>query len=472
MMERVDQLFRKHSRLQWLVPAVLCLLMALQMGFSVRQMSQHADESTHLYAGMRALACGDYAYGREHPPLAKMVAAAGAGLANEQSACQVGIAGEEEADQAIYWMYTRADWWPILLRARAAVSIFVLGLCAAVWWVTRKLFGPMAAALATALVAFEPNLLAHGPLVLNDVAITLFLLLTIFTFYQWVDSPTPLRLIAAGLCLGLALLSKHSGGVLVVMLPLLAVLEVWLTPAPRGRRVLRNLSGVAGMVVLAALVIWAGYGLRYSQGHRRDSDAIQRQKLDRMKSPDVLVIQGLKAVHLLPQAYLDGLVEVHGLVNTTAEGGAILGVHKQNAPWYFFPLVLVVKLTLGTMLFFAIGLYGLRHLGRKRMRAVLFFLLPVLLYLAASLLIQRISGVRHLLPILPLLIVVTAAGHCAWHGGSAGWPSCWDWHLWRMWAVPWPAIPITSPTPTKPRVGRATSTAYCRILIPGKAIGR
>ncbi len=411
MIARIEEYFRKHTRLHWLVPAILCLLMALQMAFSVRQMSQHADESTHLYAGMRVLACGDYAFGREHPPLMKMVAAAGAGLAGETALCAVQSEGEEEADQAIRWLYTRADWWSLLEHARAAVSLFALLLCVTVWWVSLRLFGPMEAALAATLVAFEPNLLAHGPMVLNDVAVTLFLLLTIFAFYQWVVLPTPIRLIATGLCLGLALLSKHSGGVLVVLLPMLAVLEVGLVPpANRVHRALRNLGGVAAMAVLAGLVIWAGYGMRYAEGQRRASDSIKVQELAQIKSPDIQVILGLRTAHLLPQAYLDGLVEVHGLVNTVAEGGAILGVRKQSAPWYFFPLVLAVKLTLGSLLIFALGMAGLRHMGTERIRSMLFLLVPATLYLMASLMIHRISGIRHLLPIFSLLIVVTIAG--------------------------------------------------------------
>lgn len=42
---------------------------------SVQHMSQHIDESIHLYNGYRALKCGDYAFGHEHPPLAKMLVA-------------------------------------------------------------------------------------------------------------------------------------------------------------------------------------------------------------------------------------------------------------------------------------------------------------------------------------------------------------------------------------------------------------
>jgi hypothetical protein len=60
---------RRHPWLEWLIPLALCLTLLAQMLFSVQQMSQHGDEATHLYAGYRVLKCGDYTFGREHPPL-------------------------------------------------------------------------------------------------------------------------------------------------------------------------------------------------------------------------------------------------------------------------------------------------------------------------------------------------------------------------------------------------------------------
>ena len=65
----------KHPWLEWLIPLAFCLILLAEMLSSVQQMSQHADEATHLYAGYRVLKCGDYTFGREHPPLAKMLAA-------------------------------------------------------------------------------------------------------------------------------------------------------------------------------------------------------------------------------------------------------------------------------------------------------------------------------------------------------------------------------------------------------------
>ena len=47
-----------------------------QLLFSVRQLSQTADEATHLYSGYRYLKCGDLTVSPEHPPLAKVIAAA------------------------------------------------------------------------------------------------------------------------------------------------------------------------------------------------------------------------------------------------------------------------------------------------------------------------------------------------------------------------------------------------------------
>ena len=76
MMNKIRDVFAAHPRAEWLIPLACCLILLTQVLFSVRQMSQqHADEATHLYAGYRVLKCGDYTYGREHPPRVKMLVA-------------------------------------------------------------------------------------------------------------------------------------------------------------------------------------------------------------------------------------------------------------------------------------------------------------------------------------------------------------------------------------------------------------
>ena len=93
---------QKHPSLEWLLPLALCLILLAQMLFSVQRMSQHADKATHLYAGYRALKCGDYTFGREHPPLAKMLAATPLLWSNILLDCSQREEGADEEEQATH----------------------------------------------------------------------------------------------------------------------------------------------------------------------------------------------------------------------------------------------------------------------------------------------------------------------------------------------------------------------------------
>jgi hypothetical protein len=100
--------------LEWLIPSVFCLILLAQLLFSVQHMSQHVDESIHLYNGYRALKCGDYAFGREHPPLAKMLVAIPLLWSNAPIDCAVTRTVLDDADLTTRWLYSQDGWWHLL----------------------------------------------------------------------------------------------------------------------------------------------------------------------------------------------------------------------------------------------------------------------------------------------------------------------------------------------------------------------
>jgi dolichyl-phosphate-mannose--protein O-mannosyl transferase len=56
----------------------------------------------------------------------------------------------------------------------------------------REMFGTSAAFIALTLVAFDPNLLAHGALITTDVGLACFMFLSVYMFYRFVKSPSAL----------------------------------------------------------------------------------------------------------------------------------------------------------------------------------------------------------------------------------------------------------------------------------------
>jgi len=415
IMGSIRTALREHPWLEWLIPAVLCLILLAQMLFSVQQMSQHADEATHLYAGYRVLKCGDYTFGREHPPLTKMLAAIPLLWIGIPLDCSQREAGADEEEEATRWLYSRDNWWPVLMKARIAASLAAVALCLGVWITARRMFGRSEAVVSTMALAMEPNILAHGALVLNNILLSALFLLTVFGLYLWTRRRSVPLLVGTRFLAGLALLTKHSAVLLVPVLILLAVAGAWLDRKTADKReltsrVLRNFGAVAAILAIAAATIWCGFGIRYSQVRERDSDVIIEAQL--AKSTDVQLLRAIRAAHLMPQAYLDGLIDVRGLLTKAASGVIdVLGRPYLETPWFFFPLAATIKFTVPFLAILTMGAAGLILLGRKRCRESIFLLLPALFFLVASMHIQRTAtGIWHVFPTIPLLTIAAAAG--------------------------------------------------------------
>jgi len=103
----VRSALKKNPRLEWRIPATLCAAMLVELLLAGGQLSQTADEATHLYSGYRGLKCGDLTVGPEHPPLAKIVAAAPLVALNFKVDCSP-FAGDnlQQATTALNWFYS------------------------------------------------------------------------------------------------------------------------------------------------------------------------------------------------------------------------------------------------------------------------------------------------------------------------------------------------------------------------------
>jgi predicted membrane-bound dolichyl-phosphate-mannose-protein mannosyltransferase len=203
--ERILLLPPVNKHLEWILPAICCVLLFGQLLMSTRRLSQTADESVHLYAGYRALKCGDFGYSAEHPPLAKLVAATPLLATSADIDCST--PKRDETWASLDWLYAQ-DWDRLLTWARIAASFFAILLCVLVWMTARQMFGLTVAALSSVLLVFEPNILAHGGLVTTDMALTAAIFLTVWAFYMWSRKRSPVFLIVTGIANGLTFVGR------------------------------------------------------------------------------------------------------------------------------------------------------------------------------------------------------------------------------------------------------------------------
>ena len=132
-----------------------------------------------------------------------------------------------------------ARYFELFTRARLLMPVFSLigGLVVFAW--SRRLYGNAGGLVSLALWAVCPNVLAHTRLVTTDMAATSLGVLATFVFWLYLKRGPSWRLAAlAGLCLGLAQLTKFSMIVLYGLWPLLAVVRLYESPDFR-RRVVR-----------------------------------------------------------------------------------------------------------------------------------------------------------------------------------------------------------------------------------------
>jgi tetratricopeptide (TPR) repeat protein len=420
----------KLARWGWTIAAVAALLAIMEatMLLSVRQESQTCDEAYNLLAGYLHLTRSDFSVCPAYPPLAHDVAALPLlALRLRVPAMTVDEASDFRGGR-IFLYANRAD--ELLFASRAAMTVFPLLLAVLVFLATREMFAPGAAFIALALTAFDPNLLAHGPLATNDVALACCFFAAVYAFWRYVVKPSPARLLVCGLAGGLALAAKHSGIILVPTLFLLAMVEATLpssalaavdgrgpnagsTSSTRvGRLALRLLMALMVTAGIAFVVLWGFYLFRYSAQPATQAPAFAWAPLLRAvpSRPAAMAIALAADAHFLPEAYLQGLAF---FLATGVRPTYLLGTRYLHGVWFYFPVAFVIKSTLSFLLLVALAGAAPVLRRRERRREVLWMAIPAAVFFAASMTSGLDIGLRHILPIYPFLTVLAAAG--AWN---------------------------------------------------------
>jgi 4-amino-4-deoxy-L-arabinose transferase-like glycosyltransferase len=394
-----------------------CVALSAQLALSSSRQSQTGDEGCHVFAGYRYWTRADFGLNPEHPPLVKLVAAIP--LLGLPLALPPAAEGSSKTDcffGAADFLY-KNDADRMLFRARMAASVFTLLLAACVFLAASRFFGLGAAAVALVLFAVEPNILAHGALVTTDMAVTCGIFAAAYAFSRYAEHPSALRLLACGLAAGCALVSKHSG---ILVLPILAALaggEILLDrEAGRHARALRLIAALLAVGLMCWALMWAVYGFRF---HARPGPQRMSPSLTEFAPRDSwqgAMILAAAYRRLLPESYLYGLADV-AIISTASAGRSmfLLGTVYPSGRWFYFPVAFAIKSTLPFLALLAAT--ALVRFGTRR--AWLYLALPPAMFLGVLSSTSNLNiGIRHMLPLYPFLIVLAAG--TAWKLGQRG----------------------------------------------------
>ena len=173
-----------NSRLALAMIAALLIAFAALAYFAVSSKAPTYDEPLHALGAWQHLWLHDFRVNPEDPPLWHYWAA----LPNGPHAIHADTTSQQFADIAKdtpqQWLYTvdtlfrtegnNGDAFIMRSRAMMLIAGVALGVMVACWsW---QLAGACAAVVATTFFCLDPNILAHAPLVKNDISLSLVML--------------------------------------------------------------------------------------------------------------------------------------------------------------------------------------------------------------------------------------------------------------------------------------------------------
>lgn len=424
-----------------LVTALVAFLLALHAWLAVTatiDLGVTADETAHLTAGYAYWRFDDYRLQPENGNLPQRWAAL------PLLALEPRLEPAEQADawrRSHVWLIGQRFFFEsgnpiefILLCARSTAIGWSVATGLLVFCWSRRLWGDTGALLSLALQAFSPTLLAHGPLVTSDVCAAFWLLAAAGAWWRLLQRCDRARLGVSVLTAAGAAVAKFS---CVLLLPVAVLLALWrvLQPAPwpialRSAKPAAQLGGRARQlgaiallgaahVLVAAAVVWACFGFRYSAFAPGLPEGMKFfAAWDGIVPSDGFwkwFFDFAREWRLLPEAYLQGFAYV---LSAAQERGAFLaGEFSTTGWWWFFPYAFLVKSSLAELAALAgvaaTGAWALARHGVARIGKTATRVAPLPVFAAVfggfALASDLNIGQRHILPLYPVLFILAGA---------------------------------------------------------------
>ncbi|MFC5239966.1 phospholipid carrier-dependent glycosyltransferase [Streptomyces atrovirens] len=363
--------------------------MAVAMVTTAVRQTPTIDEPVYVGTATVYLEERSLRYNPEHPPLGKLVIAAGVAVADPH--LDPGFDGDQGELGRRLLYGSGNDPWRLMFWARLPVIVLTLLFGLVVFAFARGPAGAAGALAALALYCLSPDVIAHGSLATLDVPAAGFVLTSVWLLWRARRRPR-LRLPLAGVAFGAALATKMS------VLPALPVLVVTAAVSVRcaggGRR--RSAAGAVAFALIAVGVVWAVY-------------LAVDPRLRWVPQQPVPVPRGLRGLLVdlmpFPEPFRDGMRVQFGLETRPWEG-FLFGRVYEGSLWYYLPAALLVKTPLGTLVLWAAG--AVTVVAVRRLRPAAPYLLPApAVLLAAAAYGSRDFGTRYAV-FLPMFLAVAA----------------------------------------------------------------
>lgn len=413
---RPAQPSRAGRRRSWLaIAAVLLTLIAVTRIVSTYHVfSQSTDEPDHVGPGMEWLQYGTYTFEPLHPPLARVAVSLGPYLAGLRLKDHRNLWTEANELLQLNGRYLHN-----LALARAGILPFFLLSVFVVWYWAGTRYGEAPALIAVFLFTTTPVILGHAGMATTDMPEAATFVLAMLACVTFLERPSFALAGIVGATGALAIIAKFSGVVFLIASYVFLLLSRWLLSGrkkqkPNATTRLGWAAMIAVAMAAAFLVIWAGY--RFSLSAATTVADRPHYTIDQMVGTTGALHDAAYKIAEFPlvpaPAFFQGLAKIR-YKNFTGHRSYLLGEVRQTGWWYFFPVAVAVKSTIPFLILAFIGAYYLCKSARLKHDWIL--AAPIIISIAVLLVCMRSNiniGVRHILPIYPLLAIAAGVATC------------------------------------------------------------
>lgn len=378
-----------------LAVALLIAFALARVAVTLRTFSATVDEATHIGAGLEMYQQHRYHFHRHNPPLPRIVLAAVPYAIGMRVDLSRDVYGQV---LSVFYSEKGGTYERKLAASRAGNLLFVALSCIGLWLYARAALGEREAVVALVLFTTQPIVLGYSGLVTHDIAATGATAFALAAFLHWIRDRSWRWAALMGVAYGVSVLCKFSciafvpAGCLVIFLVRTRTLD----------QLKAILTQTLIVPVVAALVIWAGYG--FSIGHVSDL-------------AEYAGAFGARGEHLItridPQLPLPASQFFTGIALMQVDRGTfpqyLFGHVSREGWWWYFPAAIVLKTPIPFLLLLLLG-------AAVTWRSVELRGVYVESVLAAAIMVILATnshldlGVRYVLPAYaPLTIAATAA---------------------------------------------------------------
>jgi len=366
------------------------------------------DEFSHFPAGVYNIRTFDWRMDWESPPLIKCLPAISI-LYNHKAEIDPLVNHQNPWRFGYEFMYLNFNDYIDIFQA-GRIIIIIIGCFGGIllYHFSCRIYGPKGGIFALFLYVFNPNIIAHSRLTTIDAGAMTMFLLAFYGFWKFLKNMNMKTASLAGICLGLAQISKFTALILYpifLLIYFICLLRQIIEGKLERRKVLDQIALLFLMITTSILIINTGYLFSGSffdlKNHTFVSDIIRN-----------IAASPLNAIPVpLPIDYVKGFDVQLNIASGESPFymGYLMGEYDMEGWWYYYFVALWVKNPeILWVVFFLSAIFWIRK--TPDFEAALCIWVPMIVFVFYFSFFTRIPiGVRFLLPVFPLFFL--AAGY-------------------------------------------------------------